>query len=103
MNNQNKIAVHEYKMLAAAEECGFKSRNKMFAFLRRYRIIIGSYPAPEFIIMGYFTVANHNVRHDGQILKTVPQIFVTEAGIKFIKSLHKLITKDVYVPYFAHK
>ena len=103
MINQYKSTVYGHTMLIAAEKCGFISRPKLFEFLRRYGIIVGSYPAPEFIIMGYFTVANHNVRHDGQILKTVPQIFVTEAGIKFIKNLHKLITKDVYVPHFAHK
>ena len=88
-------------MKEVAEMLHFNSRNKLFEFLRRYNILIGSVPAREFQIMGYFDVIQYHIRNkEGKPFKTVPLIRVTESGVKFIKELHKLLTKDLYVSGF---
>jgi phage antirepressor YoqD-like protein len=90
-----------FKMAEAANECEFKSRTKLFEFLRRYGVIKNQYPSPEFIVMGYFEVNHTEIWNQGRLLKTVPQIYVTRKGIKFIKDLYKVITKNLYVPFHA--
>lgn len=100
--NNTTIPSTNYTMAEAAEICSFKSRVKLFEFLRKYNIIQEQYPAAEFIQSNYFIVGYTSIRNQGRIIKTVPQIYVTEKGIKFIKNLHKIITKDFYVSFHTN-
>lgn len=79
----------------------FKNRNSLFKFLRRYNIIVGSYPAREFIIMDYFGTIDYPIKNKkGETFKKVPVIRVTQKGMKFIEKLHNLLTADLYVSAF---
>lgn len=66
------------------------SKTQLFTILKRYGIIADKKPRNEFILMGYMGYESKTIVN-GQFNKTVPVVFITKKGIKWLSKFLKLM------------
>lgn len=85
--------LQNFTMQEAANEL-MMSRNQLFKLLKRYGVIADKKPRHEFVLMGYMGYESKTIVN-GRFSKSVPVIFITSKGIKWISKLLKLMESKV--------
>lgn len=90
MKNEN---VFKYDMMSVSQMMDgyyIQNRNDLFRFCRSFGVIVGSFPNAQFVAKGYFTIEFRKI-NCGTRFKTHPKILVSDAGVKFLNKLVKII------------